>query len=166
MEKTSWKTLVDFKRVSSSSLLEKEQTYTISKITDPQEIIAENGRKGKVPLCYFKETELPLALNKTNFKTLEKLFNSEFREDWYGKRITIFVKDGIKFGNDIVQGIRVRDYLPAQPKIEKCADCQSEIVSANGMTAEAIANYTEKKYGVRICSECGKIRKDKMEGNK
>ena len=75
--KTSWKTKVSFVRISSTSLIDKEQVFTIKKI-QREDIISDGGKTSKVALCYFEETEMPMVLNKTNMKILERLFNSEY----------------------------------------------------------------------------------------
>lgn len=164
MEKESWKTLVDFKRITSCSMIEKEQKFIIEKITK-EEIIADKGRKETVPLCYFKGEKMPMVLNKTNFKTLEKLFNSDKYSDWYGKEVIVFVQDGITFGKEIVSGLRIKNYIPTPPKIIKCADCSNDITATDKMTVEGIAAYSKKMFGVECCVECGKIRRDKEKNN-
>jgi hypothetical protein len=151
MKKTSWKTQVDFTRISSSSLLEKEQIYTISKI-QKEEIVADAGRVAKVPLCYFKETEMPMVLNKTNMKILERLFQSEYIEDWYGKQITVFVKEGIKFGKELVSGLRIKG--AKQVKIIPCNECGAIITKTTKNTIDALILIGQEKYKQNLCAKC------------
>ena len=163
MNKTSWKTQVDFKRVSSTSLLEKEQVYTIAKI-QKEEIVAEAGKTSKVPLCYFKETEMPMVLNKTNMKTLERLFDSEYMEDWYGKQITVFVKDGIKFGKEIVSGLRIKG--AEQTKIIPCENCGEIVTKTSKNTIDALIKIGQDKHKQNLCAKCLADKTKNNEGIK
>lgn len=142
MEKTSWKTLVDWQSLSSSSMAEEEKTLTIKSI-DREEIVSNNGRKEVVPVCRFHEDVPPMALNKTNMRMMETITGSDKIEDWYGKKIVVYVQKNIKFGKDLVSGLRIK----AIPK-RICSVC-GNIVSENTY------NASMQKYGKSLCSaEC------------
>lgn len=149
--KTSWKTLVDWKTLSSSSLIGERQIVTIKSI-QKEEIISNNGKKQIVATCRFADWKNPMAINKTNFRTLEKIFGTDIVEDWYGKEIIIFRKGGIKFGKDIVEGIRIKP-LPKQV----CNVCGKEI-------DEKLFKQSVEKYGIPLCSaECKEKANLKIE---
>lgn len=93
MEKTSWKTLVDWQSLSASSIVEKEEVMTIKSISREQ-IVSNNGRKETVPVCRFENNALPMVLNKTNMRTLSRIFASDNIEDWYGKKSLCLFKTG------------------------------------------------------------------------
>ena len=64
---------------------------------------------------YFQETEIrpgeklkPMVLNATNSKTMKELTNSYYLEDWHDLKIQVYVEQGIKFGRDIVDGLRIK----------------------------------------------------------
>ena len=142
MEKTSWKTLVDWQSLSSSSMAEEEKTLTIKSI-DREEIVSNNGRKEVVPVCRFHEDVPPMALNKTNMRMMETITGSDKIEDWYGKKIVVYVQKNIKFGKDLVSGLRIK---PVPKRI--CEIC-GKIIS------EEVYNGSIKKYGRAFCSaEC------------
>lgn len=150
MIKTSWKTLVDWKNLSSSSLVFDEQILTIKSIKK-EEIISTNGKKEIVAVCRFSDSELPMVLNKTNLRTLENIFRTDKIEDWYGKKIMVYVKSGIKFGKELVKGLRVRE-VPQR----FCQVCKKEI-------SEEIYQGSIKKYGIAFCSAECKEKVDKGE---
>ena len=142
MKKTSWKTLVDWQSLSSSSMAEEEKTLTIKSI-DREEIVSNNGRKEVVPVCRFHEDVPPMALNKTNMRTMESITGSDKIEDWYGKKIVVYVQKNIKFGKDLVSGLRIK---PVPKRL--CSVC-GNIVSENTY------NASMQKYGKSLCSkEC------------
>lgn len=142
MEKTSWKTLVDWQSLSSSSMAEEEKTLTIKSI-DREEIVSNNGRKEVVPVCRFHEDVPPMALNKTNMRTMESITGSDKIEDWYGKKIVVYVQKNIKFGKDLVSGLRIK---PVPKRL--CSVCGNVI-------DEQTYQGSMQKYGKALCSkEC------------
>jgi hypothetical protein len=71
---------------------------------------------------YFQENEIrageilkPMILNAGNSVILRNLAGSHFIEDWAGMKITVYVQQGVKFGRDTVEGLRVS---PEAPVIE------------------------------------------------
>ena len=139
---TSWKTLVDWQSLSSSSMAEEEKTLTIKSI-DREEIVSNNGRKEVVPVCRFHEDVPPMALNKTNMRTMESITGSDKIEDWYGKKIVVYVQKNIKFGKDLVSGLRIK---PVPKRL--CSVCGSVI-------DEQTYQGSIQKYGKALCSkEC------------
>lgn len=87
---------------------------TIQKVSGG-ELTAIGGRKQKKPICYFVEDVKPLALNKTNGKTIAALYGNTV-EAWAGKRITLFqsvTRD--PSGGDDVPCIRIRPKAPEGP---------------------------------------------------
>lgn len=139
MEKTSWKTLVDWQSLSSSSMAEEEKILTIKSI-DREEIVSNNGRKEVVPVCRFHEDVPPMALNKTNMRTMESITGSDKIEDWYGKKIVVYVQKNIKFGKDLVSGLRIK---PVPKRL--CSVCGTII-------DEQTYQGSMQKYGKALCS--------------
>jgi len=82
----------------------QEHTFTIKGWA--QEKI---GHDYKVVL-YFHETHKRLPVNKTNGRTIEKLYGSE-TEAWVGQRITLFVTP-VEFQGDMVDGLRIKPVRP------------------------------------------------------
>lgn len=69
--------------------------------------------------AYFAEREIrpgeklkPMILNVTNSKTLKSLTNSPFIEDWQGVKVTIYVDSNVKFGREVMEGLRISPKAP------------------------------------------------------
>jgi hypothetical protein len=57
-----------------------------------------------------------MILNKTNQKTMEKLFASPYIEDWAGKKMILYVAKVKAFG-DTVDALRVKTTAPKLPEL-------------------------------------------------
>ncbi|MCX8583507.1 MULTISPECIES: hypothetical protein [unclassified Gilliamella] len=64
--------------------------------------------------AYFVEKEIrkgeplkPMILNVTNSKQLRKITNSPFIDDWLNVPVHIYVDNQVKFGRDIIEGLRI-----------------------------------------------------------
>lgn len=76
--------------------------------------------KDKFNTAYFVEKEIrpgeplkPMILNATNSKTMKSLTGSAFIDDWNNVRITVYVDPSVKFGKDLVEGLRISPQAPA-----------------------------------------------------
>lgn len=87
----------------------KPRVLTIKKVEGGQ--LSNGTKKSKKPMLYFEEGETPMAINKTNGKTIASLFGNDTAE-WIGKKIEVYPTT-TTFGKDTVDCIRVR---PAVPK--------------------------------------------------
>jgi len=72
------------------------------------------GADGKKDECTVAQLDghKPFIINATNAKTLTKLFDSPFIEDWVNKPFTLFVSK-VKVAGDTVDALRIRPTLPA-----------------------------------------------------
>lgn len=75
--------------------------------------------------AYFVERELrpgeqlkPMILNATNSKTLRQLTGSAFIEDWQNVRVTIYVDQNVRFGKEVMEGLRISPHTPEKRQIE------------------------------------------------
>lgn len=164
MEKqTHWKNLTEMPYLGAYSLVgKKEMTLTIKEIK--QELVTGSaGRKETCIVAYFTDAEKPMILNRTNCKTISKIYDTPIVEKWQGKKITIYAST-TSLAGETVECLRVRPYEPTQQKAApKCAECGCEISPAGKLSAEAVAVYTEKKYGSKLCAECAKALKNQIE---
>jgi hypothetical protein len=129
----------------------KELKFTIKEVK--QEIgIMVAGKKGNHNIAYFVENIKPLVLNSTNSKIV-KGFNggSPFVEDWSNTPVELYIKDNVRFGRDVVEGVRIKE---VQPKREKpiFSEANFEKAKKAGATIEtiktiySISTETEQKY--------------------
>ena len=75
--------------------------------------------------AYFAEKEVrpgdelkPMVLNVTNSKTMKKLTGSAYIDDWNNVPVTVYVDHKVKFGGELVEGLRISPEKPV-PKVKK-----------------------------------------------
>lgn len=155
---THWKNLASYDYLGAYSLENgKDKTVTIKKIA--QELVTGNGgRKENCIVAYFSDEEKPMILNKTNCKTIQKIYGTPIIEEWVGKKIVLFAST-TSLAGETVECLRIRPYPPVADKpAPKCEECGADITGVGKMTAEATAIYTEKKYGAKLCAKCATRR--------
>lgn len=161
MNKTHWKKVVSDPNFLGEADFQdgEEKVGTIARINQDETIVTTDG-KSKKAVIHFKEPGLkPMILNVARSKSIVKVAGSPYFEDWIGVRIVLFVQTGIKAFGDVVNAVRVRPYAPKEEeKLPPCADCCGEIKAAMGKSAQFMAAYTAKKYGVSLCAGCATKR--------
>lgn len=110
-----WKQLANPNYIGAYSLQPgEERVVEIIKVV--QEIVSgPDGKKDDCIVAYLKN-EKPMILNATNCKTLSKLYNSPFIENWIGKQMIIYAKKIRAFGEE-VEALRIKDTVPALPEL-------------------------------------------------
>lgn len=111
----------------------------------------------------------PLVLNKTNWKTLKKLFG-EVSAKLEGKQIQLYLQPGVRNPGtgEKGNGIRIREQIPDGKAYEppKCEKCGKVIIGTSGFTPEQLFSASRQKYGKGLCIECGKKAKAAAEAEK
>lgn len=104
------------------------------------EVTGERGKKNKKPIVSFVGEKKKLALNKTNGKTIAKLYGTD-TDNWKGKWIKLFATT-TEFGGETVDCIRVRPHVPDAPSSRgrKDAGPQLEANTASAATDDATAS--------------------------
>lgn len=120
-----WKNSFDYKYTGAYELQPNEEKVVTIKKVCKEEVNSTDGKKSMCLVAYFEESSKPMVLNKTNCKTIEKLY-SPFTDDWLGKKITVFAQKVKAFG-DTVDALRIR---PTKP-IEKAVDYSAQIKLIN-----------------------------------
>lgn len=149
---THWKKLANPNYLGAYSLENGKDIILTIKNVRQEEVIGTDGKKEGCIVCYWVEPEKPMILNATNAKMIQKLIGTPYIEQWAGHKIQIGIEKVKAFG-DIVEALRVRNFLPKTVEI-KCKKCGGVVTAANGMSAEQLAKYTDKKYGIVMCAEC------------
>lgn len=112
MEKlTHWKQNFNYKYAGAYELAPGETKTLTIKHCGKEDVMSINGDKQNCLVVYFSESSKPMVLNKTNCKTIEKLYGP-FVETWVGKRIIIESKKVKAFGEE-VDALRVKKVAPA-----------------------------------------------------
>ena len=111
--KTHWKKLFNPNYLGSYSLDPgQELILTISEVKTEM-VKNTDGKEEQCMVCYWKEAEKPMILNKTNAKATAKATGSNYVEDWAGKRICIYTARVKAFG-DTVDALRIREKTPTK----------------------------------------------------
>lgn len=114
--KTHFKKAFNSPYLSSADVV-GHMTFTIARVT--LEVDKTKKTKDMFNTAYFVEREIrpgeklkPMILNVTNSKTLKALTGSPFIEDWQGVRVTIYVDSNVKFGREVMEGLRISPKAP------------------------------------------------------
>lgn len=148
-----WKNMANYDYLGAYSLqgITPEVTLTIKSVKK-EKVTGEGGIISDCIVTYFEETNQngvevkPMVLNKTNCKTIEKIYETGDVDEWVGKRITIFVTQ-TRYAREMRDCLRVKNEVPPQV-IYTCSVCGKEI--QKGTYDASLA-----KYGKALCSkEC------------
>jgi hypothetical protein len=167
MSQTHWKKLHNPDYIGAYAI-DPGKTLIVTIKTVKNEIVAgPDGKKEECMVMTFMEKDVkPMIVNSTNAKTIQKLYNTPYIEEWSGRKIELFV-DKIKAFGEVVEALRVKAKIPTQARIStKCSDCPNDIKGFNDKTAEQIAQYTYNKYGKALCSDCATKAKEKEDAQK
>ncbi|OAI84913.1 hypothetical protein [Pseudomonas putida] len=114
--KTHFKKAFNSPYLSSADVV-GHMTFTIARVA--LEVDKTKKTKDMFNTAYFVEREIrpgeklkPMILNVTNSKTLKALTNSPFIEDWQNVKVTIYVDSNVKFGREVMEGLRISPKAP------------------------------------------------------
>jgi len=117
-EKIHWRKNFSMDWMGSYSLPEGKDIIVTIKESKKDKVTGPTGKKEECFVCYFTEYEKGMILNRTNCKTLEKLFKSPYPVDWIGKKIQLGIDTVSAFGES-VEALRIRPIIPKdKAKIE------------------------------------------------
>ena len=159
MEKTHWKKVVSDPNFIGEADFEEgeEKVVTISRVANSVEVQTAEGKSRKA-VVYFSENLKPMILNVARSKAITKVAGSPYFEDWVGVKIQLYIEKNIKAFGDLVNAVRVRATKPIIKNAVKCEGCGKDIQGASGKSAEYIASYTKKKFGVCLCFTCASAK--------
>jgi hypothetical protein len=144
-ELTHWKQLTNPDFIGAYSLKPgEERVVEIIKVVR-RNVKSTNGKETECTVAELKD-EKPFILNKTNCKTLTKIYGTPFIENWSGKKIIIFASTA-KFQGEEVEALRIRPEIPALPILNEANPKWIGAVTAlkdKSVTMEAI----EKKFQI------------------
>lgn len=149
---THWKKLTNPNYLGAYSLDNGEDIVLTIKNVSREMVTGVGGRQEECTVCHFVEDVKPMILNKTNCKTIEKLLGTPYIQQWSGHTIQIG-SEKVSYQGDKVDALRVRPFLP-QVQTYTCEECGQVIKNAAKMSPKQVAEYTKKKYGKCLCSEC------------
>lgn len=139
-----------------------ERAVTIKDIDFKEAFDQKTNSKSMRQSLFFEECK-PMILNKTNTKTLMKLFGADGGKprDCVGKKITLYVAS-VKVGGKATTGIRIKEYAEI-----KCEDCGGVITSIANKSISELVEISKRNTGRILCLNCMRKAKEKMqqEGN-
>jgi len=142
--RTHWKKLINPDYLGAYSLDNPTMVVTIQSVSK-ETIVGEGGKKDEVIVAKLVGQK-PMILNRTNCKVIAKLYGSNFIEDWFGKKITLYIAE-VKIGGELVEALRVQPAIPKEglpeltPSHEKWNDAVKGM--SNGVTiAQIKTKYT------------------------
>lgn len=156
-EHVHWKKLTNPDFIGSYAFDHGEEKTATIKDVKQELVVGADGKKETCTVVHFAENLKPLILNRTNAKTITKLYGTGFIDEWVGKKITMMVRNVRAFG-ETVEAIRIKPEVPREKKAEpiKCADCGKVIQAVGAYSAESIAQINKNRYGRVLCAECSK----------
>lgn len=130
------------------------------------------GQQGREPskkaIITFREFEQPMACNKTNAKTIAKMYGADVRE-WVGKRVTLYPTT-TRFGGEEVECIRVRPKRPTgegqrQPnrQVDPAGREKQNRAANREHPAAALGAVTDAKELLAAVRSCAKWIEANME---
>jgi len=162
---THWKKIVsDPNYIGEADFDENEEkVLTIAKVNASETVVTAEGKSQKAVIHWAEPGNKPMILNVARSKNIAKVAGTPDVERWPGVAVQLYIEHGIKAFGEVVSAVRVRPFKPRiqqrQP-VPPCADCGNPIQPAMGKTADWLAAYTTKNYGVPLCAECAQKRKE------
>lgn len=158
---THWKKLANKNFLGSWDIEDGKDLVLTIKHAYQEEVDNSKGQKEECLLIDFEEADYkPMILNNTNANSIEKATGTPYIENWAGKKIALFTAKVSAFG-EVVDAIRIRQFAPAPKKEYFCEECGKKIEGYANMSDEAVSEYTKKKYGKSLCTECARKEAEK-----
>ena len=167
MSKTHWKALADTSQYLGKQHFDADEKKDVTIESVEEQVVENHAKRTKdvKAIIHFKEPEVrPLIANKTNRQKIAELLDSPFIEDWYGKRITLWVDPKVPNNFDPGNPGAVRVW-PVLPKDEHviCENCGVVIEAHGGYSVNKIVTRSRERWGEALCWECSmaKVNTDK-----
>ena len=143
-----WRNLTDLEHLRAECFEPREKKVLTIKSIVKEQLTSNNGTVEEKPVAHFEEDVLPMVLNVTNCKTIEKLYGTGNIYEWIGKKIQVFATK-TKVAGESVPCLRIENIVPTSTEPEyHCSVCGKLITKDT--YEKSIA-----KYGKPYCSkEC------------
>ena len=122
--------------------------------------------------AYFTEPEIrpgeklkPMILNAMNSKAMHQIVGSPFIDDWINIQVVVYVDPNVRFGKDIVEGLRIRPHKEEKPVLTPASTKRWEAAKKACIRDGSLDNVLERvimseEHQLQLISEC------KAEGEK
>lgn len=112
---THWKQLVSADYIGAYSLQPGEERIVEIISVGRQMVKGTDGKEKECTVAKLKN-EKPFILNRTNCKTLTKIYKTPYIENWAGKKIIVYA-DKVKAFGEEVEALRIRPVEPQKPDL-------------------------------------------------
>lgn len=133
---THWRNMFPQDYLGSHNLKPEEELVVKIIKVGKEDVPRAKKRKGEadkenLPILYFEGKMPKMVLNKTNAKTIGKLY-TPYTDKWIGKYIQIFAAKVDAFGEKGVDALRVRDSVP--DNTDESVDVSKELKAMRALT--------------------------------
>lgn len=148
---THWKKLTNPNYLGSYSL-EPGQDLTVEIIRVQKELVTGAGGEKEECIVATLNGQKPMILNKTNCKTIEKIYGTPYIEEWSGKKVTLYAEKVKAFG-EVVEALRIR----------KNVDIRPELTPESERWDGAIEALTSGKCDIKLIKKNFRISQENVE---
>lgn len=141
-----WRNLTDLTHLRAECFAPREKKVLTIKDVVREKLTSQNGVIEEKPVAHFVENALPMVLNVTNCKMIEKLYGTGNIYDWIGKKIQVTAAK-TKVAGEPVPCLRIENVIPAGDEPEyRCSVCGKAI-------SKELHEGSIKKYGKAYCGK-------------
>lgn len=165
-EKTHYRKAFDSPYLSSADIVEPT-VLTVKNVVLAPDLTKKT--KDLFNTAHFAEKEIrageklkPMILNASNSKTMKALTNSPFIDDWQNVRVTIYVDPNVRFGKDLVEGLRISPHAPEKkyltPENAKGWDNAKAAFKRDGNLKAVLSRVDiSPEHQEQLMSECAEV---------
>lgn len=165
-DKTHYRKAFDSPYLSSADIVEPT-VLTVKNVVLAADLTKKT--KDQFNTAYFVEKEIrageklkPMILNASNSKTMKALTNSPFIDDWQNVRVTIYVDPNVRFGKDLVEGLRISPHAPEKkyltPENTKAWDNAKAAFKRDGNLKAVLSRVDiSPEHQEQLMSECAEV---------
>lgn len=149
----TWEKILDPNFINAELIggIGAERVVTIKDIEFAEVFNQKSNSKDKKQTLFLQECK-PMVLNKTNTKTLMKIFGSDDPKNCIGHKITLYVAP-VKVAGQQTTGIRIKEYN--EVKI-KCENCGNDITPLQTKSVTELVEISKRNFNKALCNECMK----------
>lgn len=138
-----------------------ERVVTIKDIDFKEAFDQKSNSKAMKQSLFFEECK-PMILNKTNTKTLIKLFGADGAnpQACAGRKIVLYVA-AVKVAGKPTTGIRIKEYVEVE-----CEGCGVILKPIPSKSVSELVEISKRNTGRILCLNCMKKEKERMEKEK
>lgn len=148
MNQTHWKKLTNPDYLGAYDFAEGEERIVTIKEVKRETVTGPDGKKEECTVCHFVEDYKPMILNVTNAKTITRLSETPYIENWSGKSFKVVVVKVKAFG-DMVDALRIKSEKVAKPILmigtPNFENCRQAYLSDNSKLTQIKTKYDVSK---------------------